>query len=307
MTVSFTFGTTFRRLRLNSPPLVLYLTGSPTWQSWKAYVSMVENTVLKSVGARTQPCFTPFITGKPCEWSQSSGTLTIMQSWNCRTIIVISLRQPNFSIIFPSRLCAGQRRSQRSGYWLFSWSWRAANIMSADPRSERKPHWLSGRRHWARCWMRGLSRMRVKILPAKQRIEIPWWLSLDRRLPFLWTMLASFNCCGTFPALYLDWNSSVSFSASWLRHLLCTLQQGFCLVLALCQFHCLSEFLFCGQLVKVLIALSLISAGWLRSSSKRSAYLSKMCLLSVSGWVPSALRRGEEPEYCGPWTVFKAS
>ena len=286
MTVSFTFGTTFRRLRLNSPPLVLYLTGSPTWQSWKAYVSMVENTVLKSVGARTQPCFTPFITGKPCELSQSSGTLTIMQSWNCRTIIVISLRQPNFSIIFPyHRLCAGQRRSQRSRYWLFSWSWRAANIMSADPRSERKPHWLSGRRHWARCWMRGLS-------ITRQAIAFP---------------LASFNCCGTFPALYLDWNSSVSFSASWLRHLLCTLQQGLCLVLALCKFHCLSEFLFCGQLVTVLIALSLIWAGWLRSSSKRSAYLSKMCLLSVRGWVPSALRRGEEPEYCGPWTVFKAS
>ena len=30
---------------------------------------MVENTVLKSVWARTQPCFTPFITGKASEWS----------------------------------------------------------------------------------------------------------------------------------------------------------------------------------------------------------------------------------------------
>ena len=80
MTVFFTFGTAFRRLRLNSPPLVLYLTGIPTLQSWKAQVTMVENTVLKSVGARTQPCFTPFITGKASEWSQSSGTLTIMQS-----------------------------------------------------------------------------------------------------------------------------------------------------------------------------------------------------------------------------------
>ena len=220
-----------------------------------------------------------------------------MQSWNYRTIIVISLGQPNFSIIFPSRLCSGQRRSQRSRCWLFSWSWRAANIMSADPRSERKPHWLSGRKHWARCWMRGLSRMRVKILPAKQRGEIPWWLPQDWRLPFLWTMLASFSCCGTFPILYIDWNSSVSFSASWLRHLLCTPQQ---FSTHLWQFHCLSEFLFCGQIVKVLIALPLIWAGWLRTWFKRSAYLSKICFLSVSSWVPSALRRGEEPEYCGP-------
>ena len=36
------------------------MTGIPSWQSWKASVTVAENTILKSVGARTQPCFTPF-------------------------------------------------------------------------------------------------------------------------------------------------------------------------------------------------------------------------------------------------------
>ena len=41
------------------------------------------------------------------------------------------------------------------------------------------------------------------------------WLFQDWWLPFLlnmWTMLASFNCCSTFPSFHMDWKSLVSFS-----------------------------------------------------------------------------------------------
>ena len=47
-------------LRLNSLPSKRYLIGKPASQSWKASVSMVENIMLNSVGASTQPCLTPF-------------------------------------------------------------------------------------------------------------------------------------------------------------------------------------------------------------------------------------------------------
>ena len=40
-------------------------------ESWKASVTMAENTILKSVGARAQPCFTPFVTGKYSDSSLS--------------------------------------------------------------------------------------------------------------------------------------------------------------------------------------------------------------------------------------------
>ena len=87
------------------------------------------------------------------------------------------LRQPKFSIIFhkPSFLTVSKvlvRSTKVTKWWLFclkhfSWSWRAANIMSAVPPSERKPHLFSGRSLFSRCWMTRFSRMRAKILPAK--------------------------------------------------------------------------------------------------------------------------------------------
>ena len=39
------------------------LTVIPSWQSWNS-VSIAANTLLKSVGERTQPCFTPFVMEK---------------------------------------------------------------------------------------------------------------------------------------------------------------------------------------------------------------------------------------------------
>ena len=53
-------------LRLNSLPSVRYRMSKPGLASRKASVSIAENIMLNSVGARTQPCFTPFVTGS--EW-----------------------------------------------------------------------------------------------------------------------------------------------------------------------------------------------------------------------------------------------
>lgn len=56
--------------------------------------------ILKSVGARKQPCFAPFVIRKASDSSLSSRNLTVMQTWNCWTIVMVLLRQPEFSIIF---------------------------------------------------------------------------------------------------------------------------------------------------------------------------------------------------------------
>ena len=58
----------------------------------------------------------------------------------------------------------------------FSWSWRAAKIMSEVPRPARKPHWLSGRRPCSRWSSKRLSRTRARILPAMDRRDIPLWI-----------------------------------------------------------------------------------------------------------------------------------
>ena len=39
----------------------------PTFSFLKASVSIAEKSMLKRVGARTQPCFTPFVTGNGSE------------------------------------------------------------------------------------------------------------------------------------------------------------------------------------------------------------------------------------------------
>ena len=46
----------------------------PGSESWKASVSMAVNIMLNSVEASTQPCFTPFVTGKGVDDSPLSRT-----------------------------------------------------------------------------------------------------------------------------------------------------------------------------------------------------------------------------------------
>ena len=58
---------------------------------------MAANTMLKRVGARTQPCFTPFVTGNESEVSPLSRTVALMPSSNWRTSAVYVLGQPDFT------------------------------------------------------------------------------------------------------------------------------------------------------------------------------------------------------------------
>ena len=60
---------------------------------------MAANTMLERVGARTQPCFTLFVTGNESEVSPLSRTVALMPSCNWRTSAVNFLGQPNLSII----------------------------------------------------------------------------------------------------------------------------------------------------------------------------------------------------------------
>ena len=60
---------------------------------------MVANTMLDRVGARTQPCFTPFVTGNESDVSPLSRTEALVPSCNWRTNAMNFMGQPNLSII----------------------------------------------------------------------------------------------------------------------------------------------------------------------------------------------------------------
>ena len=55
---------------------------NPGLQSLKASVSIAEHTILNSVNANTQPCFTPFDTGKASDNSPLSSTFAFIPSRN---------------------------------------------------------------------------------------------------------------------------------------------------------------------------------------------------------------------------------
>ena len=77
---TWTFVLACSLLRLNSLPSVRYWMSKPGLASRKASVCIAENIMLNSVGARTQPCFTLFVTGKGVEDSLSSGTCACIPS-----------------------------------------------------------------------------------------------------------------------------------------------------------------------------------------------------------------------------------
>lgn len=105
--------------------------------------------------------------------------------------------------------------------------------MSAVLRCERKPHWFSGRRPCSRCWMRRLSGMRTKVLPAMNKREI---LSDCHKtavsLPFVDVDYAGiFELLRDLPFIPRKLEYLCQFS-----HYDCaTVQHGLCLVLALCH------------------------------------------------------------------------
>ena len=88
------------RLRLKSFPSKRYIKGLPLSPSWKATVSMAENIMLNRDGVRKQPCLAPFVTGNGSENSPSFWTRASIPSWNCLSIAMNLVGQPNFAIIF---------------------------------------------------------------------------------------------------------------------------------------------------------------------------------------------------------------
>jgi len=102
ITVSLTLVIACRCRGLDSFPLHLYLMGMPGEVSLKASVSIAEKIGLKSVVARTQPCFTPLVTGNGSEAFPSSSTRAIIPSSNCLTIFTNLSGQPNLDVIFHS-------------------------------------------------------------------------------------------------------------------------------------------------------------------------------------------------------------
>ena len=96
---TFTFVFALSRLRLNTSPCVLYFSWMPSSLYCEASRSMAANTMLKRVGTRTHPCFTPFVTGNECEVSPLSRNVALIPSCNWQTSAVNFLGRPNFSII----------------------------------------------------------------------------------------------------------------------------------------------------------------------------------------------------------------
>ena len=76
------FAWTF--LRLKTEPSVRYQVSITLSKPLHAANSITENMILKSMGARTHPCFTTFVTGKATELSLLSCTL----AWNCFTMVI---------------------------------------------------------------------------------------------------------------------------------------------------------------------------------------------------------------------------
>ena len=144
---------------------------------------MAANTMLKRVEARTQPCFTPYVTENESDVSPLSSTEALMPSCNWRTSAMNVLGQPNFSIICHSpylqtvsnALVKSISVMKRFSYysWHFSCSWRAAKILSTVPRPHRKPHCLSGSRPSSRWTIRRLNSTRANNVSAMVRREIP--------------------------------------------------------------------------------------------------------------------------------------
>ena len=111
--------------------------------------------------------------------SENAASFHIVRNWKGATVklwddryeLAGTAKRLRFCLLY-RRPCSSQLTSQRGRYValsIFSWSWRAANIMLVVPRSERKPHWLSGRRPCSKCWMRRFSRMPANILSAIDR------------------------------------------------------------------------------------------------------------------------------------------
>ena len=147
---------------------------------WKASCNITKNIKKNSIGARAQPCLTPFLTAKPSYMSPLSWTRALMPSWNCCTMEINLSGHPYFASIFHnlSLLTVSKAfvRSTKIVYrlhlcsWHFSCSCLAAKIMSTVPHPTWKPHCLSGIRPFSRCVVRWLSRTLAS--------TFQWWIGV---------------------------------------------------------------------------------------------------------------------------------
>ena len=149
--------------------------------------SISANSRLKRLGARTQPCFTPFATGNGSDTSLFSMTLAIIPSYRDCTMLMNLGGQPSFDGMdqrpglrtVSKALLRSTNKRYRS--WRcsrhFSCSWRATNIVSTVPLFCLNPHWLSETTLSRRYLMTLFRRTRARSLPAMLRSEMPLWLS----------------------------------------------------------------------------------------------------------------------------------
>jgi len=120
-------------------------------------------------GASPQPCFVPFDTPNSGERSPFSITDALIPSWNDRMMSTRASGQPILLRIAhrPGRCTESNalERSIKTAYRSclcsvhFSCSCRNVKVMSAVPRPDRNPHWLSGR-------MPSSSTYRISLFPG---------------------------------------------------------------------------------------------------------------------------------------------
>ncbi len=85
----FVFVRAWSRRMLKRLPSSRYSTWTPSscpMTRWKRQV-MAERKMLKSTGAKTQPCFTPTFTLKDSDWSSPVSTLACIPSCNCCRVL----------------------------------------------------------------------------------------------------------------------------------------------------------------------------------------------------------------------------
>ncbi len=181
---SMVFVWACRRLRLNTLPSRwkrMYMQSALSRSSVVCW-SIILNKMVNSVGARTQPCFTPFTIGKGCERLLLCLTPS-WPSWSWMIIVRNFSWQPSFSRIFqsPCLLTVSNAfvRSTKVTYnALFcsrhiSWICLRTNTLSVVPRLALKPHCVS--EMWASA-IAGTSRFSItlaRILPATDRSVMP--------------------------------------------------------------------------------------------------------------------------------------
>ena len=184
MDVDFTFVLALRRRMLNSSPSVRYMIHTPLAWSTAAGASDIKaaRNIANSVGAITQPCFTPVLMLNDPDCSPSYSTHTFMPSCSCRVMLTnvgghpSRARHANRESLFTEsnalvRSIHAKQRSHPCSLH-FSCTCRAEKIMSVVPRPGLKPHYVSGIILSERACSRS-RRTFARIFPATESREIP--------------------------------------------------------------------------------------------------------------------------------------